>query len=192
MQGKLQVLSSILKLERPFRVSHIVDMTGLDRNLVRYHVMQFVEKDYLEKIDRTYVVKDKEGLLNSLVDSADKLETTLPTFKNTFLEEETKLLNRAQFMVACKSLDLPMHEAAKRGMLDQIDATIKDLKQLRKYLTNSTKTVGSAQKFMKSMGGYDPEWMDAAWHILVTQAGGDISVDYPEFEKAYKRALIEE
>lgn len=190
MNGKLQVLSAILKVaDKPFRPPHIVDMTGLDRQLVRYHIDRFVEANLIEKIDKFYVVKDKEGLLNSLIESSERLETALPKPGGFFGKVET-INNRAEYLVAAKSLNLPMHNEAKDAFLSDIDATMRILKQLRKYITNSTKTVGSAQKFLYQMGGTKPEHIEGLWKLLCM--GVVNVVDLPEFEEAYKEAMVPE
>lgn len=180
MQGKLQILSSILKLDKPFRPPHIVDVTGLDRQLVRYHLDKFREQGYIEKIDKYYVIKDREGLLNSLIESTDKLETALPK-AGGFFKSVTGFNHKAETIIAAKSLKLPMYESARDAVVRDIDDSIKILKQMRKYMYNATKTDNSAKRFFKD---FDPEQV---WKTLVE--GHDATVDLPDFEKAYWQAL---
>lgn len=188
--GKLQIISSILKLDKQFRATHIVDVTGLDRNLVRYHLMSFVEKGYLEKFDKYYVIKSKEGLLDSMVETSEKLETALPQ-PGGFLINLSGINLMAETTVAARILELPMAEAHRELLIKKCDDTVRVMKQLRKYLTNATKTEGSARKFF-SKTIQEPEQIEAVWKWFVGASQDELAVDLDEFEKAYKEAMVED
>lgn len=185
-------IGTILKLDRPFRPPHIVSMTGLDRQLVRYHLNKLCETGYLEKIDKSYIIRDREGLLTTLLEESENIETAKPEPSGFFNKETTDKFNaQAEMIIASRTLDLPMSLDARQGMVDRIDASISHLKKLRKYLTNATKTTGSAQKFFKGMGDRDVV-EEAIWKLLVGYAGDSVVVDLPEFRDKFKDAMVEE
>jgi hypothetical protein len=185
MQGKIQVIGAILKLDRPFKPPHITDMTGLDRQLVRYHIRAFTERDYLEKIDKSYVIKDKEGLLTSMVDASEKTETAKMVAAGIFNKQSVDKLNfQAESIIAGRTLELPMSQESKEVMLRNLDQSVRDLKNLRKYLTNATKTKGSAAKFFK-----DPMRAEEVWQIYVRFGVGD--VDLAGFKEVVSNTLEE-
>jgi hypothetical protein len=187
MQGKLQVLTALIKLsDRPFRPPHVVDLTGLDRQLVRYHIDKFRSQGLLEKIEKTYVVKDREGLLNSLVEANDRVETALPKPAGLFTTLQG-VNAEAETLIAAKTLGLPMVSEARESLIKDIDASINVLKQLKKYLNNATKTTGSAQKFFNGKGGTDPEYVEKLWKQLWNRS--TFTVDIAEFERVYEQAM---
>lgn len=193
LNGKVLVIGSVLKLERPFKAATITQMTSLSRQLVWQHLIDLTELGYLEKIDKTYVVKDKEGLLSSLLEAADSVESGLPKPGGIFTKEVISTTNvKLETIVAARSLNLPMAASARSGYLQKIDDSITVLKQMRKYLTTSQKTVGSAQKFFKKQGGEKPEVVEWVWKTFAELSGGDITVDLPEFESALREALLKE
>lgn len=184
MNGKLQIIAAIINIDKPFRASHITQMTGLDRNLVRYHVVNFTSLNLLEKVDRTYILKNREGLLNLMIESAEKTETALPKPGGFFRTIDTLNL-KAEAIVAARSLNLPMASDARDGYVKLIDDTIQVLKNLRKYVTNATKTEGSAQKFFKKNDD-----VEVLWEIFSSLT--PFPCDLPEFEKAFNEAMVQE
>lgn len=187
--GKLLILSAILKMDKPFRPPHIIDVTGLSRQLVHHHLLSLCESGGLEKIDKTYVIRDKEVLLNELIDSSDSEGVKRPE-PGGFLTEITHFLTQMDIIIAGRTLDLPGSLDARKGMLEKIDESTKVLKQMRRYLTNSTRTVGSAQKYLKKQGVHDPETVNGWWQIFA-HYGKDM-VDIHEFEAALKEAMIDD
>jgi hypothetical protein len=165
--GKVLILGTILKLDKPFRPPEIIEATGLSRQLVHHHLTRLCETGGLEKIKLTYVVRDKEVLLEDLLNTTDEIGTKKPEPGGFFSADRTKMwTTHAELIVAARTLDLGYSLAAREGMLKKIDDSIKVLKQLRKYLTHSTKTVGSAQKFFNKMGWSDPAVVRRIWEIF--------------------------
>lgn len=187
MNGKITVISNILKLDRPFRIPHITDMTGFDRNLVRYHIQELTKQGYLEKIDKTYILKDREGLLSSLLEATEKTETAQMKPRG-FLEQAARGYNAiAESIIAGKQLEIEGVDYVKVGFVRQIDITIEELKNLRKYVNNSQKTKGSAAKFFKRVFSEGEE--EAFWKYW-RQYGGDLyNRDYPQFHDELKIAI---
>jgi hypothetical protein len=184
-EGKLLVLGTILKLDRPFRPPHIGEMTGLDRQLIAYHLRTFTERGYLEKQGKEYIIRNKEALLNSLLESAEGVQTAKMKSRGFFSPETTAKFNQqVESIVAGRTLDLPMSQAAKDGMLQKIDESIAELKNLRKYVTNSTKTVGSAIKFFKQ----EDDTIDYVWQVYI-QFNHLRPLDLPEFIDAVNAAM---
>lgn len=193
INGKVLVIGAVLKLDRPFKAATITQMSGLSRQLVWQHLGDLTESGYLEKIEKTYVVRDKEGLLSTLLEAADTVESGLPKPGGFFPADFTNGVNaKLETFVASRTLDLPMSLSAREGMLRRIDETVSILKQMRKYLTTSQKTTGSAQKFLKRMGADQPEGVETLWKWLVEYSGTDISMDLTEFSDALKEAMVED
>lgn len=193
VNGKVLVLGSVLKVDRPFKAATITLMTGLSRQLVFNHLNNLTETGYLEKVDKHYIIRDREGLLSTLMDASDTVESGQPKpggfFDKDFIATAT---TKIEFLVASRSLDLPMSLDARIGYLKQIDDSITVLKQMRKYLSSSTKTKGSARKFWKKQGGDTPEGIEQVWRMLSSHAGENATVDLIEFEEALKEAMVEE
>ena len=188
MSGKAQIIGAILKLDRPFKASTIVQMTGLSRQLVFNHMKRMVEEGHLEKIDKSYVTRNKEELLNSLVEQSERIETSLPQ-PGGFFTSVNGINRMAESAVAARILDLPMSGEYRDSMIQKCDDSIKVLKQLRKYLTNATKSEGSARKFFKKL---DDEQLYNVWKEFAGECHEEIAVDEDEFMKAYKEAMTDE
>jgi hypothetical protein len=185
MQGKIQVIGAILKLDRPFRPPHIIDLTGLDRQLVAYHIRMFRERDYLEKIDKSYVIKDREGLLTSMIDASEGVKTAKMEAKGLFNKQSVDGLNaKAESIIAGLALDLPMSQQAKDSMITKIDQSVRELKNLRKYLTNASKSKKSAARFIRDVM---PD--EAIWQVYV-QLGAS-GTDLAEFKEVVSNTLEE-
>lgn len=187
--GKLQIISAILKLDRPFRPPHIIDMTGLDRNLVRYHLVQLTSDGFLEKIDKTYVVRDQEGLLRSMLHEVDAGETTKMKAKGFFSPDTANKFNyQAEVIIAARALDIQGTDLVKTGLLHKIDESIAELKNLRKYLCNGSKTTRSAAKFWNGMNG---EELEVAWQSMVYNGGELFTSTLEDFKREIKIAVEE-
>lgn len=190
--GKMLVLGNVLKLNRPFKAATITQMSGLSRQLVYIHLNNLCETGYLEKIDKSYIIRDREGLLTTLIEESDNPGTSKPEAGGFFSKERIDTwTGQAEMIIASRTLGLPMSLDARQGMVDKIDDSVRVLKHLRKYLTNATKTTGSAQKFLKDMGDGDVV-EEAIWKLLVAYAGDSIVVDLPEFRDKFKDAMVEE
>lgn len=187
MNGKITVISSILKIDRPFRIPHITDMTGFDRNLVRYHIQELTKQGYLEKIDKTYVLKDREGLFSSLLEATEKTETAKMKSRGFFVNSANTLSNIAESIVAGKQLDIYGVEYVKTGFIKTIDDSIAELKNLRKYVNNSQKTNSTAAKFFKRVisEGNDEEY----WQMWGRYGGDFFNRDFPAFHAELKLAI---
>ena len=77
INGKAQVISAILKMDRPFRPPHVIDMTGLERQLVYYHLRNFCDNGMLRKSGKVYQIADKEALFDNLLNTAEGTDTHL-------------------------------------------------------------------------------------------------------------------
>lgn len=187
--GKLLILGAILKMDKPFRPPHIMEVTGLSRQLVHHHLIGLCESGGLEKIDKTYVIRDKEVLLNELIDSSDNEGVRRPEPGGFFANIDARLLH-ADCIIAGRTLDLPGSLDARRGMIEKLDETTKVIKQFRRYLTSSTRTVGSAQKFFKKQGVPAPESVEGLWKIYTMYTTN--LPELSEFESALKEAMIED
>ena len=159
MSGKLQVVSAILKLDKPFRPPHIIDMTGLPRELVYYHLKTMCNEGWVTKTGRVYEVSDKEELLNSLVEIAERTETRKMEANGTlWASDSIKTLNGIAEGIVCSLAlgDKEIAPEARSMYISKIDKTMKELKQLRKFLNNSQRTELSAAK--KLQGQLDDLW----------------------------------
>jgi hypothetical protein len=162
INGKAQVVSSILKLDRPFRPPHIVDMTGLDRQLVYYHLRTFCDSGMLLKTGKVYQIADKEALFDSLLNITESTETHL--MKKTKLIEVIGYNKVAETLVSLLVLD-PQDELArevKQAYVAEIDKTIQEFKNLRKFIHNSQRGEKSAAKYLKDMFA-SPREIYEAW-----------------------------
>lgn len=189
MNGKVQVISSILKLDRPFRPPAIIDMTGLDRQLVYYHLKTFCDEGWVQKVGKSYQILDKESLLTSLVEVAENTETALMNYRETVIGKTTvQILNAmAESIVAARNFDEPLSLDAKVAFIRKIDNTVKELKRLRKFLNNSQRGKSWSVKFFKRSDNDLEEWYDAWVKNLIDTP----SVTIEEFTKTLKIAMEE-
>lgn len=160
-EGGMKVISSILKLDKPFRSRHITEMTGFDRQLVYYHLGQLHDKGYIRKSGPTWEMEDREALLNSLVEGAERTETRKMNGNGIFLSKPTTvLLNAIASSIVCaRSVrENTVSIQAKQALLDKIDKTIEELKVLRKYVNNSQRSEISARKELKNEETLKQTW----------------------------------
>jgi hypothetical protein len=179
---KLQIIGSILKLNRPFRIPHIMQVTGIDRNLTRYHISALTQQGMLEKIDKSYVMRDREALLSSLLEESEKSHVAKMKSKG-FVGDATVFKQNlyAETVIAGKVLGLPCMEDVKTAYLRKIDETINEFKNLRKYLTTASKTDGSAAKFFKKM---DMDNREFVWQGMAYIGEDLFTPSWEEFKDA--------
>lgn len=144
--GKAQILSELLKMNRAFRARHIVEQTGLSRQLVNHHLSSMVTDGSLEKDGVYYTVADRDSLINAVA-TIDDGPSMKKAHSTQFINEElVKALNTiARIIVSSRNTKAPFHREVKEFMVNEIDDTIRSYKNLRKYITAKTMTPKVAQ-----------------------------------------------
>lgn len=180
---RLQIVSSILKIDRPFRAATVTDMLALDRQLIRYHLMQMVNEGLLEKTGRVYQMADKEKLFDSLVEIADKVSTNKMEAAGTLLSKHDVdgLNSLAESIVCARTFHNGMGLDAKDAMIKKLDKTMRELKQLRKFLNAGERSETSAAKKLRGK-------LDEVYEAWVTNLGIVPSVS----RQAWKESLAED
>lgn len=152
MDGRSKVIMAILKLDKPFRPPHIGDITGLSPQLIRHHLLSLMDADIIEKENKTYFVKDKEGLFEELSNVTEKLEVSKMRAAGFIQRQGADIFNTiADTILWSRALDIPDSREAKDAMLKQIDDTITEYKRLRRYLSTSQRSSNMAAKRMKKL-----------------------------------------
>ncbi len=185
MNGKLQVIGAILRIDRPFRPPNVVEMTGLDRQLVRYHLNNFVTEGVLDRHDKYYSLVDKERLILLMTEISDKVDVSKMNPTMLYNRERTDYLNRvAEYIVCLRVLDPELGGNSRELLAKGIDDTEKELKRLRKFLMNSERSEASAAKKLKGQAV-----MDTYEDIKTLMSTWTTKYDKREWIEAVKEAL---
>lgn len=152
--GKAQVLGAIMKLDRPFNAAAITEMTGLDRQLVRYHLIRFTEQGTIEKIGKTYTILNKAALVDSFLESNTSSDIRKVQSKGFFNTETANFLSElATGVVYLKVLRAPLAIDMAVHLNVLIDETIAELKAMKRFVNNSQPGIRAAAKFYQQYGG---------------------------------------
>lgn len=151
-ETKSMILAELLKQEKPFKASDIARKTGLTRTLIYNYLNKFIDLGAIEKNGLWYDVYDRDLLIDQV--------TSLSEDPRTRKAEPTRILDKpmginlcAQIIVALRHKKHPVANSYKRGYLEEIDATIKELKNLRKYVNAST------NKNLESLKDKEKAWV---------------------------------
>lgn len=136
--GKTTVLSNVVKFgnDKPFKSATIWAMCDLSRSLVRYHLDQFVHRDWLVKNGMYYSVVNQEVLLDEIVNE-NRIEIKTRNLRPTkiLIKERTEMLNKIFDLIVCARLmELPLNQEIQSYMVGEIDETINDLRNAKKYI----------------------------------------------------------
>lgn len=170
---KLLILGNVAKFERPFRLANITEMTGLERQLVHYHLTKLVEQGKLEKIGKTYSIINKDELIDSMLDGINNSDIRKIKPAGLLGKETTEHLNKlCAAIVYAKALKLPMSIDMAVFMNRMVDETVLELKALKRYVNNSQPGVRTSAKYFQTNtqlyeilveSGFEPEMNKSAW-----------------------------
>lgn len=144
--GKAQILSELLKMNKAFRARHIVEQTGLSRQLVNHHLSSMVTDGSLEKDGVYYTVADRDSLINAVatIDEGPNMKKAHST--DFISESHAKAINYiTDLIVYARNSKAPFHRELKEFWVNQIDDTIRSYKNMRKYATAKSTTLGRAR-----------------------------------------------
>lgn len=144
---RMNVVSAVLKIDRPFRAATVVDMVGLERQLVWYHLNELVKEGLLEKTGRVYQINSREDLLDSLVELTNQTSVSKMTPSKTMFGFDADWWNSlAEFTVLGKGLHDELSLEMRNHLIRKIEDTINELKQLRKFVNAAQRSEESAAR----------------------------------------------
>lgn len=150
-EGKAIILGAVLKQEKPFKAAKVFALTELSRSLIRYHLDKFVEDGTLEKAGMYYSIVDRDALINSLADMSEG--PTIQLVSSTLLlgKDADQLNNTIRAVAVFRILELPYYQEVKNNVIKEIDDTIKQLKNARKYINAKSMTQKRALNTLKEL-----------------------------------------
>lgn len=132
-EGTMVVLAFVAKQDKLFKAADVFAETGLDRQLVYYHLNRFVENGWIEKIDQSYAVLDRNALVEAI--AFGNKESKVREAHNTLIFKNGDALNRSiQLAIEAKALDLSGSREFKQKINEVITDTIESLKQAKRGL----------------------------------------------------------
>lgn len=135
--GRTQVIGAILKTHGSFQLALITEVTGLDRQLTYYHVTKLLEQGLLTRSKHTYLIHNRDALLDALMESDQPSKLRQMQSEGIFSKEAADTLNHlVQGIVSAKVLALPDAVEMSVHFNQIIDASIAELKALKRYLNN--------------------------------------------------------
>jgi DNA-binding transcriptional ArsR family regulator len=145
--AKSLIIAEILMREKePFRMSAIVKGTGLRSSHVDYHLKRLVDEGFLEKQGQVYLLVNQAGLIDSLIST--KSNVAEPKFLNKYPFKEYRNTHLDGLLYG-RAVDLPYHREIKTSMLEDIDNTIKQLKEVRRKIANDSIDPNTARRRLK-------------------------------------------
>lgn len=182
-ETKSLILATLIKQDKPFKVARIGNATGLDGNLIRYHLRALLDNGVLEKNGMYWSIVDRDALINAITELSDEPHIRRP--EATKLVPKMEAVNKAlEYAVALRELNHPVAPVLKLEMLKEIDNTIHELKNARKYITRASMNERKARK--------RTEDIDEVWQYLkVFLAQYTNSVEFEEGFSEPKNLLDE-
>lgn len=147
--GKALVLSAVAKQKMPFKASAIVDITGLERQLVHYHMTKFTERGWVEKVGTYYSVIDLEQIVDELVETTSTdTGVNMPGARGLISQATAKEFGDVvRAIVLAKTIGAPMSRDMSSDFNKTIDDSIAYFKALKRYLNNSRPSERTAAKY---------------------------------------------
>lgn len=156
---KAQIISQVLRQERPFKAQKIHNNLGLGRQLVDYHLKKLLDSGALEKSGLYYSVLDKDALINALGELGENTRLRKPNPNAVMPPSQfSELLQQYDMVVALRTIKHPVANDLRAMMVEKIDKQINELKVRRKYLMAATKSEHRANVILKDK--------DAVWELL--------------------------
>lgn len=135
--GNLQVYGTVLQLNSVFKLSDVINATGLSKQLVDYHLRKLVEKGILEKDEnnRKYVLVARGDLIGELMSVGENKVTGLMPEKPPTLDK-VKVNSLIKDSVLLTSAQLPGHLTLKSALNESLDLTVRELQSAKRYLNS--------------------------------------------------------
>lgn len=167
--AKTLILATTLSFHKPFKASHVFQLTELSRELVRYHLTKFTEQGFLEKNGLYYSIQNKDGLLNLLHSEPER--ASINRLRNTgFIQNAEKWNEWADMAAAARKLHLPYASEMADGIVDEIEKTIASLKDLRKYVRSKEMVAYKAAEILHEVSDvYEIFSRELSPHISKTE-----------------------
>lgn len=156
-EGKIIIIGAILKIERPFRLRNMVEMTGMTPQACDHHLKRFNKLGILEKNDVWYSVADKNALLSEFVDAGLNKKESSKLYDTPILDSaRVKTTNNdITAYLAFKALGMDGVDLIKKNVLQELDGGIESLNKGRRYINSAGMSAHSARKFLKQFSVLD-------------------------------------
>lgn len=171
--GKLQVVTAVLKQQKPFKASIITMETDLSRQLVYSHLQTLVAEGFLEKDGMKYGIVARNDLLDTVIDLGSnnvmgKLEKIPELFEKSTLDD---INYKIEASVIIRSAGTLGYVETRLGYQKEIDDLISDLKKFRRYL--NAKTYSKAYALQRIEKEREAIWKVISKYAPVTRAEWD-------------------
>lgn len=132
-EGKLTVLYYVAKQDKLFTAAEVCSITGLERQLVYYHLNKFVEQGLIEKAGTNYCVLDRDKLVETIAFGANPMREKKARNSRIFKNADT--LNEViESCILAKTLTLAGSRELKERLNEEINQTISSLKNAKRGL----------------------------------------------------------
>lgn len=168
--GKAAVLNAIAKQTVPFKPSKIVDLTGLDRRLVNYHLAKFTERGWLQHYGQVYEITSLDLIVDALTDVAvEPSKNKKPEARGLVsastansLGEFAKRIGYLKRLRAPESVEMATHYN------QVLDETIAYFKSVKRYLNNAQPSIRTAAKYAFADKSLFKDFASAPVHWIPT------------------------
>lgn len=159
IETKAMIIHQILKLDKPFKPRHIYEEIGLSAQNTNNHLSRLVSKGILIKAGPTYMVANKELLIDELVAANErgKMEPATETpfgFPFPDFQKFIDAVARARVLEKERAIEAHIYANA------QLDVLMEETKKLKKWLNNKSYTMGRAKS------GFDPVMYQVVLNLM--------------------------
>lgn len=136
--AKSQIIGAMLKPKGIFKVAHITEMTGIDRQLIYYHANKLTEQGLLIKTGNAFSVRSHDELLDYLLNDVEVPGNRLMEPVGIFTKVTADRFNLwIQCLVSGRALELPDSRDLIVKMNQHLDETATEIRALKRYLNNT-------------------------------------------------------
>lgn len=153
-QAKIDILAFMLNGagEDYFSATEACEATDLSRQLVKYHLDNFVESGALERLQSStrfvrYIIIDKDSLIRELARISDITPGKRP-YPTLFIDLASADLIEGYIdrTKEARALGIPGSLEFRQGTIEELNKAIRMLKAAKKYLINSKTKPSTARK----------------------------------------------
>lgn len=180
-EGKLVIVGSVLRKTKPFRPTHIVQDTGMSRQLVEYHLKALCELGGISKQDKYYQIEDRDLLVNAMVDAGLNSKRAASRLKETRLIDKKKAIafnERLRIYTALRALGFEGARLIKEDLLSAIEDSEKALDAAKRYVNSHSLTVARAAEYLNEFNAADL-WVNHLGELIIQS---DLELDRDSFE----------
>jgi hypothetical protein len=152
-EGNAKVIAAILNQGGIFAARHIVNATGLSRQLVYHHLNGLVKDGFLEKDGTKYGIVARQDLINFLAEIGESKTIGLLE-KKADIDEINEYI---ELSIACRAIGLTGSQEFKARIVKELDEYIYQFQRAKRYL--NTKTISKKKATDKTEADLDKVWM---------------------------------